>query len=304
VDNQDLVLIAGGILMVLVILHGLWVKWRQRRQDISFDLVQSSDLNPDQDAESGVLPELPNGGARLISDALQEASLPSTPNDMVAQSDAGPDPSVQNTLSQDREGGQPRVGDAPSQPVTPDLFGSGDPLVTEKRSGPIQGEASSATPSEQATDTSQASELSEDALLIVAVMAKPDAVFRGTPLVEALRAQGLKFGEMSIFHRFGTAPEGRRFSVANAVEPGTFDLADLASLTTPGVTFFMQLPVPGDAQDTLDEMLAAARSVAETLDGDVKDNTMSALTGQTVEHFRQRIADYARKTLTRRSNQD
>jgi hypothetical protein len=30
----------------------------------------------------------------------------------------------------------------------------------------------------------------------------------------------------------------------------------------------------------------------------VKDDTMSALTGQTVEHLKQRIADFVRKQLT------
>jgi cell division protein ZipA len=92
------------------------------------------------------------------------------------------------------------------------------------------------------------------------------------------------------------------YSVANAVEPGTFDLSDLETLQTPGLTFFMQLPVPGDALEALDEMILSARTVAATLGGDVKDDSMSALTGQTVEHMKQRIADFARKQLTNANN--
>ena len=90
--------------------------------------------------------------------------------------------------------------------------------------------------------------------------------------------------------------------MANAVEPGTFDLSDLPALTTPGLTFFMQLPVPGDALETLEDMILSARTVAAALGGDVKDDTMSALTGQTVEHMKQRIADFARKQLTASSD--
>jgi cell division protein ZipA len=72
----------------------------------------------------------------------------------------------------------------------------------------------------------------------------------------------------------------------------------LTALQTPGLTFFMQLPVPGDALETLEDMILSARTVAAALGGDVKDDTMSALTGQTVEHLKQRIADFVRKQLT------
>ena len=64
----------------------------------------------------------------------------------------------------------------------------------------------------------------------------------------------------------------------------------------------MQLPVPSDALEALDEMILSARTVAATLGGDVKDDSMSALTGQTVEHMKQRIADFARKQLTNANN--
>ena len=114
-----------------------------------------------------------------------------------------------------------------------------------------------------------------------------------------MRAQGLKFGDMGIFHREEKGTTERLYSVANAVEPGTFDLSDLETLQTPGLTFFMQLPVPGDALEALDEMILSARTVAATLGGDVKDDTMSALT---VEHMKQRIADFARKQLTNANN--
>ena len=129
-------------------------------------------------------------------------------------------------------------------------------------------------------------------------MAKADEPFGGDDLVAALRGQGLKFGDMGIFHRTHDDSGERLFSVANAVEPGTFDLSDLSELKTPGLTFFMQLPVPGDALETLEDMILSARTVAAALGGDVKDDTMSALTGQTVEHLKQRIADFVRKQLT------
>ena len=64
----------------------------------------------------------------------------------------------------------------------------------------------------------------------------------------------------------------------------------------------MQLPIPGNALETLDDMVLSARTVAAALGGDVKDDKMSALTGQTIQHMRQRISDYALKQLTATSD--
>ena len=46
----------------------------------------------------------------------------------------------------------------------------------------------------------------------------------------------------------------------------------------------------------------ARTAMAAALGGDVKDDKMSALTGQTIEHMRQRISDNALKRLTATSD--
>ena len=75
-------------------------------------------------------------------------------------------------------------------------------------------------------------------LVIVNVVAQRHARFSGADLVTALRNQSLRYGEMNIFHRIDTASKIKQFSVANLVEPGTFDLSDLDGLTSPGMSFF------------------------------------------------------------------
>ena len=45
------------------------------------------------------------------------------------------------------------------------------------------------------------------------------------------------------------------------------------------------------------EMLDAAQDISITLDGELKDEHMCPMTGQTIEHYRQRISDYKRKSL-------
>ena len=50
-----------------------------------------------------------------------------------------------------------------------------------------------------------------------------------------------------------------------------------------------------------DEMLNAAQKIALELGGELKDEQLSVLTGQTKEHLRQRIAEFARKRLSKRA---
>ena len=89
--------------------------------------------------------------------------------------------------------------------------------------------------------------------------------------------------------------------MANAVEPGTFDLADLAALKVAGLSFFLQLPTAVDGIEALESMLRAAQNVAQELGGELKDENMSAMTGQTSEHLRQRVSDFARRYLTQQA---
>ena len=92
---------------------------------------------------------------------------------------------------------------------------------------------------------------------------------------------GLKFGDMNIFHRIEPASKVVQFSVASAVEPGTFDLSAMESFKTPGVSFFMQMPGPDQPLGVFEDMLAVTRDVAASLGADVKDEHQSVMTTQT-----------------------
>lgn len=140
-----------------------------------------------------------------------------------------------------------------------------------------------------------------DELIVLHLIAPPGSEYTGPALVDMLRAQGLKFGAMNIFHRVEPMTKARNYSVANAVEPGVFDLADLENFSSRGLSFFLQLPGPEDPLATLDDMVHVVRTLAAELGGEVKDEGMSVLTGQTVAHLRQRISDHARKRLSRRA---
>ena len=276
-DIKDLILLVGGAFFVAVFCHGLWLAWKARQEEITMDIMPSAAVEDDADSELSKN-EFPSGGARitrpdvepLISQTQQPAQADLPLGDIATQSAEIPN-ETSFALKSDVRKKDSTVAKASAVEIT------GSPQVDER------------TPP-----------TSPDELIILGVLAKSGSVFKGAELVDALRGQGLKFGNMSIFHRIDSTTDQQLFSVANALEPGTFDLADMQALETPGITFFLQLPVPGDAFEALEDMLLSARTVAAALGGDVKDDQMNTLTGQTVEHMRQRLADYARRRLTQR----
>ena len=125
---------------------------------------------------------------------------------------------------------------------------------------------------------------------------RPDR-FDGQALLRLLLEGGLRYGDMHIFHRHRESNAGDQleFSVANAVEPGTFDIDTMEEEGFAGITFFMKLPGPGEPLAALDRMLAIGRRLADELDGELKDEQHSVLTPQTMEHLRQRVQEFERR---------
>ena len=137
-------------------------------------------------------------------------------------------------------------------------------------------------------------------VVVMHLMAGEGKVFAGQSLLDALLAEGLRYGSMKIFHRHvsddGSGPV--LYSVANSVNPGTFDLNDMEQFTTPGVSFFFAMEDVDDPAAAFELLLGAARQIATDLGGTLKDESRSVLTRQTEEHYRQRIADYCRIQLS------
>ncbi len=130
-------------------------------------------------------------------------------------------------------------------------------------------------------------------VLVINVMARPNTVIYGDELLQVLLGAGLRFGDMSIFHRHADRKGGPvLFSVANALNPGTFDLNRISDFTTQGVCFFMTLPNVANNMLAFEQMLATAKHTQSALDAELKDDNRSVMTAQTVEHYRQRIRDF------------
>ncbi|KEQ17336.1 cell division protein ZipA [Endozoicomonas numazuensis] len=139
-------------------------------------------------------------------------------------------------------------------------------------------------------------------ILVINLLAKSGESFDGARLLQSLLASGMRYGDMSIFHRYANMDGTGQilFSMANGVEPGTFDIAKLESTETPAVTVFMGLPGPREPLKAFMLMEETVRQLALDLGGELKDEHFSVLTQQTLEHYRQRIRDFERKQLTQK----
>lgn len=125
--------------------------------------------------------------------------------------------------------------------------------------------------------------------------------FNGEELLRCILSYGLRFGEMSIFHRH-ERPTGQGrvlFSMAKAVEPGIFDLQAMSGEEIPGVSFFMSLPGVNSIH-AYDILVDTAKRLATDLQGEILDEQRQPLTRQLVEHYRERVQEFERRRLMQR----
>lgn len=163
-----------------------------------------------------------------------------------------------------------------------------------------RGRASQNKASEDAANKARSADIADEDVIILHLMAEQGEVFQGDDLLKALIDNGLRYGSLKIFHRHeredGTGDI--LFSMANSVNPGTFELNSMGEFQTPGVTFMMVLADSEDPLNTFDLMLACIHGVHSAIGGELKDQQRSALSQQTAEHYRQRIMDFNRRRLT------
>ena len=99
------------------------------------------------------------------------------------------------------------------------------------------------------------------------------------------------FGGMKIFDRH-LSDDGSGavlFSMANLVNPGTFDLKTMGELEAPGVTLFMALDELADPVDALDIMIEAVDSTGWRLAAQCNGRVAQFNDAkQTIDHYRQR----------------
>lgn len=328
-----------GVLLILAVLLDAWRRIRnERRSPVRVKLASSDTGAAAVDDDIATLRELPNGGARVVErrdlldaaaqnkvDKAEQAAAaqiaraervaraaassavpPSAPQEPAAPESPLPAP-VQTEPAQPAAS-KTRPVKAARKPAPPAV--EDDDLVTglNTRDEPENLDWLDALEAEErlrpAPDLAEPGRLPRDVdpeVFMLNVVARKPEGFRGDDILHILLACDLRFGDMSFFHRheFEAGRGPIQFSVANMMQPGVFDIDNMSDFTTPGLVFFVTLPGPDDMMKAFDYMLETAQAVARNLDGDVLDETRSALTRQTMEHSRQQIRDLERRLLAR-----
>lgn len=153
-------------------------------------------------------------------------------------------------------------------------------------------------PQEEYDDDEQA-EIEE--VIVINVFAPQHQPFAGMELLQLVLNCGMRYGDMDIFHRHEEGfDRGKiQFSMANAIEPGTFNLDTMGESESPGVSFFMGLPGPKNSMKAFDFMLETAQALVRNLGGELRDERRSPMSEQTIAHCRQRIRDFERRQLSK-----
>ncbi len=136
-----------------------------------------------------------------------------------------------------------------------------------------------------------------DKIVSLYVAARAGHTLRGEDIVVAAEKTGLTFGHMNVFHRLvENHPErGPIFSMANILQPGSFDMSEIREMETPAIAFFLTLPAPMTALDAWEKMLPNVQRMAELLDGVVLDDGRNALGRQRIMHIREELRAYDRQ---------
>ncbi len=135
----------------------------------------------------------------------------------------------------------------------------------------------------------------EEKLVVLNLLAPADQPFLGLDILTAIQGANLAYGEMSIFHHH---IKGRRrpiFSMANLVEPGTFDPPSMDDFVTPGLTLFMRLPGAMKGPQALDQMLKSAQHLATELGGTLCDQRRQPLEKKAITKLRADVAKHQQR---------
>jgi cell division protein ZipA len=179
-----------------------------------------------------------------------------------------------------------------------------NPTREETVSKATEGEGSSSISEPQPSDLFESDNspeplVSKPALVLSLILQAPEGcTFKARDFLPIFLSQGLRHGEMDIFHR--RIMKGKQlgpvlFSLANGIAPGTFNIDQIDSFETPALALFMTVPGPEDAQVAFDAMYKTTKLLKQELGGEILDETRSNYTAQTHNHRLDQIQEYNRQ---------
>lgn len=177
-------------------------------------------------------------------------------------------------------------------------FGDGIDVEDEPYNTEAKPTAKKENTSEKASEKSVQKQVDiEPQIIVLSVVMPANQYMSGAALLPTLLTLGMKYGEMDIFHRHqDTAGNGGVcFSLANMMNPGSFDLDSMETFATQGVSLFMTLPNAVDAFAAFEQMLAAAKQLATEFGAQLLDDKRNILTKQAEQHYLSKIREFDRQ---------
>ena len=145
----------------------------------------------------------------------------------------------------------------------------------------------------------------EPLVLALTILAKKENLLDGGEINKVLEEEGIHHGDMEIFHFRMGSKNDVVFSVANLVEPGTFNIKTISEEQTPGLSLFCQLPGSVAGTVAFELLLKKARVIADKLDVQLCDDRRNLLTEQAIGHYRDRISAFDHElALARKKKND
>lgn len=130
-------------------------------------------------------------------------------------------------------------------------------------------------------------------IITLRMIAHGGGAFQGDELILNLRGIGMRHGKFGIFHRYDGEDENLAiFSAASLIEPGSFDLANIKEQEIPGISLFAVLSGPIDGVEAFDMLMEASRTLAQSLNGELLDESGSTLSIQRERYMREEIVQY------------
>lgn len=139
----------------------------------------------------------------------------------------------------------------------------------------------------------------KEMLVVFHVVARDDEQFTGSMIKMMMSELGLEYGDMGVFH-FNVERFDKKHSVycvANMLKPGSFDLAQMDTLATRGLSFILQLPGPEDSLKAYNIMVEHAQRIATFFNGELLDQDRNIVTNQALSLYKEQVQLFGLRAL-------